>query len=120
MAKETLGTDLNNKVDYSLPAPVACYDIALTASMVATVTTPANYNRVFFSFGIGTNVWVTMDGTNPVVPSTGAFTTQELNPASRQIKYSGGQSLKFISDSASYVNIRYDLGAPSGGDQAGS
>jgi len=111
MAKENLGTDINGRVDFSLPPPVSCYDIALTASTVATMTTPANYNRAFFSFYLGTNVWATMDGSAPVVPVSPGASTQELNPSVRQIKIAGGQTLKFISDTASYVNIRFDIGA---------
>lgn len=109
--KETLGTDVNGKVDFSLPRPSRCRDIPLTATVVATTTTPVNYNRAFFSFAIGTNVWVTMDGATPAVPAVAADSTQELNPGVRQIDFQGGQTLKFISDSASYVSIRYDLGS---------
>lgn len=111
MAKETLGTDLNGRVDYSLPAPVSCWDAPLVANTILTITTPPNFNRAFFSYGVGTNVWVTLDGTSPVVPASSAATTQELNPGVRQISINGGQSIKFISDAASFVNVRYDLGA---------
>lgn len=111
MAKEIIGTDINGKVDYSLPPPVRCRDIILAANVVSSATTPANFNRAFLSYAVGTNVWVTYDGTTPVVPSMDIDSTQELVPAVRQINVNGGVTLKFISDSASYVNIRYDLGA---------
>jgi hypothetical protein len=108
---ELLGTDVAGNVDFSLPVPVSCWDALLTANVVTTITTPPNFNRAFFSYAVGTNVWVTLNGTTPVVPSTSAASTQELNPAVRQINISGGQSIKFISDSASTINVRYDLGA---------
>jgi hypothetical protein len=113
MAQENLGTDINGEVDFSLDPPVSCYDVALAATTVVTVSTPVNFNRAFLGYAVGTNVWMTMDGSAPVVPSTGAFTKQELNPAIRKISMSG-QTLKFISDSASSVNIRFDLSTNSG------
>lgn len=111
MAKLTLGTDINGKVDYSLPIPVACGDEALAANVVSTVIAPVNFNRVFFSYGIGTNVWVTFDGTTPIVPSGSHNTTQLLRPSQIQLSINGGTVIKFISDTASVVNIRWDLGA---------
>lgn len=111
MAKEILGTDVNGRVDYSLPPPVKTKNLPLAENVVSSVTTPANFNRAFFSFGIGTNVWVTYDGVNPVVPSEATDVVEELNPAVRQLNINGGETLKFISDSASYVSIRYDLGS---------
>jgi hypothetical protein len=111
MAKETLGTDINGRVDFSLPVPASCYDVVLTENTVETITTPPNFNRAFFSYAVGTNVWVTLDGTDPEVPSSNKASTQELNPAVRQLDFNGGESIKFISDAASFVNIRFDLGA---------
>lgn len=111
MAKEALGTDVNGKVDFSLAAPVSCRDLALAANVISSATTPPNFNRAFISYAVGTNVWMTMDGSNPIVPSTTHATTQELLPSIRQLDIDGGETLKFISDSASFVNIRYDLGA---------
>jgi hypothetical protein len=112
MALEALGTDINGKTDFTLPAPIKCQDVVLTANVVSTVTTPANFNRAFFSYAVGTNVWVTLDGSTPTVPAVDGLSTQELNPAGRQISIDGGQTIKMISDSASHVNIRYDLGSP--------
>lgn len=111
MSKEILGTDENGRVDFSLPTPVLCRDELLTANVAVTVTTPPNFNRAFFSYAVGTNVWVTYDGSAPVVPAAGANSTQELNPGVRQIRISGGESIKVISDVASFLNIRWDLGA---------
>jgi hypothetical protein len=111
MSKETLGTDINGKVDFSLPKPTRCRDVILAASTVKTVTAPANYNRAFLSYAVGTNVWVTFDGSAPVVPVGDADSTQELNPSVRQLNITGGDTLKFISDSASYVSIRWDTGS---------
>lgn len=111
MSLETLGTDINGRVDYSLPKPVRCRDELLGAAVAVTVTTPPNFNRAFFSYAVGTNVWVTLDGSTPVVPVGGSDTTQELNPGVRQISLAGGESIKAISDVASFLNIRYDLGA---------
>jgi hypothetical protein len=110
MAQEVLGTDVNGKVDFTLPKPIACRDEVLTANIPASVTTPANFNRAYFSIAVGTNVWVTYDGSVPVVPAVSADSTQELNPAGRQININGGETLKFISDTASHVNIRWDKG----------
>lgn len=111
MALENLGTDINGRIDFTLDAPVACWDIPLTPDAVMTVTSPAGFNRVFFSYAVGTNVWVTMNGTTPVVPSTSIASTQELLPSGRKINVNGGQTLKFISDTASYVNVRFDQGS---------
>lgn len=107
----TLGTDINGKVDFSLPAPVACEDVPLAATTVATITTPPNFNRAFFAYSPGTNVWVTLDGTTPAVPGSIGASTQELLPGVRQININGGQTIKFISDTAAHVNVRYDLGS---------
>lgn len=111
MSKEILGTDINGRVDFSLPEPVYCWDAPLVANTILTITTPPNFNRAFFSYGVGTNVWVTLDGTSPVVPGSSTATTQELNPAVRQIDVDGGQSIKLISNTASFINVRFDLGA---------
>lgn len=111
MAKEILGTDLNGKVDYSLPPPAICRDVVLAANVVSTTTAPLNFNRAFFSYAVGTNVWVTLDGTTPVKPVGDSNSTQELNPGVRQIDMNSATTIKMISDSASWVNIRYDLGA---------
>lgn len=113
MALENLGTDINGRPDFSLDAPIACANVLLTASTPSTITVPVdnnNYNRAFFSFTPGTNVWVTMDGSIPSIPNgTPATNTQELNPSIRKVIT--GQTLKFISDTASYVNVRFDRGA---------
>lgn len=109
--KETLGRDINGTVDYTLPLPGKCYDSPLSVNTIASTTTPSGYNRAFFSYAVGTNVWVTYDGSAPVIPASAGNSTQELNPAGRQIAITGGQTLKFISDTASFVNIRYDIGS---------
>ena len=110
MALENLGTDINGKVDFTLPTPVSCYDIPLAANTVDSAVTPANFNRAYISYAPGTNVWVTYDGSTPVKPVAKGPSTQELLPSGRQINIDGGQTLKFISDTTSYVNIRYDVG----------
>jgi len=110
MALLLLGKDISGNVDYSLPAPTSCYDVVLPANTVKTITTPSNYNRAFFSFAAGTNVWVTFDGSNPVIPVADGVSKQELNPTIRQIPVGGGNTIKFISNEASFVNVRYDLG----------
>jgi len=109
---EVLGRDAAGRTDFSLPTTRAgqCWDAPLVESEVLSITTPVGYNRAFFSYGIGTNVWVTYDGSTPVIPVSSGASTQEKEPAVRQIDPAGGQTLQFISDSASYVNIRYDLG----------
>ena len=111
MARENLGTDINGKVDFSLNKPVLCEDIPLTANVIDSVTTPPEFNRAFFSYAVGTDVWVTFDGTDPVVPAVKGSSTQELTPSIRKLDIAGGQTIKMISDTVSFVNIRYDLGA---------
>lgn len=110
MSKETLGTDVKGNVDFTLPVPVRCRDVVLAAGVVSTATSPANFNRAFFSYAVGTNVWVTLDGSTPAVPVADGDSTQELIPSGRQISFEGGQTIKMISDTASIVNIRYDQG----------
>lgn len=110
MSQEVLGKDVTGEVDFSLPKPISCWDEPLVATVVSTITTPAGFNRAFFSFAVGTNVWATYDGTTPVIPVTGAATKQELNPGIRQININGGDIIKVISDTASFINIRYDQG----------
>lgn len=111
MSKENLGTDINGRVDFSLASPIRCDDIPLSDSVVNSVTAPAGFNRAFLSYAVGTNVWITFDGTVPAIPISNTVSTQELNPSVRQLSGSGTQVIKLISDSASYVNIRYDQGA---------
>jgi hypothetical protein len=111
MAQETLGTDINGKVDFTLPKPTYCWDQIMTQNTVITIATPPNFNRAFFSFQTGTDVWVTYDGSTPIVPIGASATTQELNPAGRQISIDGTDVIKAISNTASWINIRFDLGA---------
>jgi hypothetical protein len=110
MSQELLGRDMAGAVDFSLAAPVICHDDKLVANTVSTVTCPAGFNRAFLSYAVGTNVWMTMDGSSPVVPSGPITSTQELYPSVRRILNDGTQVLKFISDTASYLNIRFDQG----------
>lgn len=118
MSVELLGKDYSGQyIDYSLPPPVLCQDIALAANTVTTVTVPAVtagalFNRAFFSYSPGVNVWVTLNGTAPVVPPAASSnsSTQELLPGIRQIPGNGTAQIKLISDTAAYVNIRFDMG----------
>lgn len=110
MSIEMLGKDNAGSVDFTLAGPVACFDAPLVANTVLTTTSPPNFNRAFFSFSVGTNVWVTLDGTAPVKPVSAGASTQELLPSGRQINISGSQVIKCISDTTGWVNIRYDLG----------
>lgn len=114
MAKEMLGTDINGKVDFSLPkmASGAGAGTTLTANEPQTFTTPANFNRVFFSYAVGTNVFVAIDDDAAIFGASVEATTSELNPSIRQLNITGGQTISVISDTTSYVGIRYDLGAP--------
>lgn len=112
MAKELIGKDVQGVADYSLPFPVGAVWFQLTQNVEETVTTPPNFNRAFFSFSVGSNVFVSI-GSNAMSlppPASPTTTTIELNPSCRQISIEGGQTLRFISDSNAYVNIRYDLG----------
>lgn len=111
MSKEVLGTDINGKVDFSLPKCVAGTYTTLAADVEQTVTTPPHFNRAFFSFSLGTNVFVDIDNSVALPGSSFASSTAELNPGVRQIDINGGQVLHFRSDTTAYVQIRYDLGA---------
>lgn len=110
MSKEVLGTDINGAIDFSLPKMVAGAGTTLAPSVAQTFTTPPNFNRAFFSFAVGTNVFVAIDDTAEIFGGSPAATTSELNPGVRQLNINGGQTISVISDSASYVGIRYDLG----------
>lgn len=110
MAQEMLGTDINGRADFSLPKMSYGEGTTLAANVAQTFTTPANFNRAFFSYAVGTNVFVAIGGTAEVFGATVAATTSELNPACRQLNISGGQTISVISDTDSYVGIRYDLG----------
>jgi hypothetical protein len=118
MSSELLGRDYSGAfTDYSLPPPARCQDVALAANTIRTVTAPATlygdfYNRAFFSFQPGVNVWVTLDGSDPVVPGAGTSnaSTQELLPGVRQLGGNGTTQIKMISDTTAYVNIRFDMG----------
>lgn len=109
MSQEILGKDINGAIDYTLPVPTvnACWNQLLTANTVATITVPPNFNRAFFVGQPGANFWVTYDGSNPVVPSTGAFSSQEYLPGGRQISITGTQQIKMISDTAPQISIRF-------------
>lgn len=114
MLTENLGTDVNGRVDYtlSLPSSTQIVYTALAANAEQTVTTLPNFNRAYFFFSAGANVFVG-NGSTPITLPTSSFTstTAELNPGGRKISKNGGETLRFISDIAAYVVIRYDLGA---------
>lgn len=113
MADEILGTDVRGNVDYSLPkmSSGAGTSTTLAATVAQTFTTPGNFNRAFFSYSVGTNVFVAIDATATIPGPAVAATNSELNPAARQIKVTGGQTISVISDTAAYVSIRYDRGS---------
>lgn len=116
MSIEMLGRDINGAVDYSLrfPADGESATFALSAGVETTVTIPAGtYNRAFFSFAVGTNVWVET-GSDPITVPTGtvAFGKKELNPGVRQV--APGQVLRFICDTTSYVQVAFRQGESSG------
>jgi hypothetical protein len=112
MSLEILGKDYNGNVDWSLPPPDNSATRVLSAGTVKSFTvptaTPGNIiNKVFFSFAVGTNVFVTYDGSSPDYSSDNTI-NQELNPGVRQIKE--GMTLKFKSDTSSWVVMRFDQG----------
>ena len=111
MAKETLGTDINGKVDFSLPPPVLCDGTTLAGNVDQTFTTPANYNRVFFSYSPGASVFVCIDGTAAIFGASPAPTTSELNPMARQLNIKGGQTINVISGATAFIGLRYDTGS---------
>ena len=111
---ENLGKDLNGTVDFSLPSCTQGSSTLLTANFAQSITTPAGYNRVFLSYAVGTNVFYGFNVTAAIPTGSFVSSTVELNPSVRQINDIGGDVLSFISDTASYVQIRFDKGAPSG------
>ena len=111
MSRETLGRDINGAVDFSLPYCVSGANTTLAANTEQTVTTPPGFNRAFFSFALGTNVFFDVNKTVALPGSSFVSSTAELNPGVRQININGGEVLHFISDTASYVQIRFDQGS---------
>ncbi len=111
---ENLGKDLNGNVDYSLPGCTLGSSVTLVANTEKTVTTPSGFNRAFFAYAVGTNVFYGFNTTAVLPGSSFADSTVELNPSARQINEGGGDTLHFICATASYVQIRFDRGAPSG------
>lgn len=109
--KEALGTDVNGKVDFSLPKMVYGEGTTLAANIAQTFTTPSGFNRVFFSYATGTNVFVAIDDTAAVFGAAVAATTSELNPAVRQLNIDGGQTISVVCPVATYVGLRYDVGS---------
>jgi hypothetical protein len=112
MAQEILGTDINGKVDFSLPKMESGAGTTLAADVAQTFTTPPNFNRAFFSYSVGTNVFVAIDNTAAEFGVTPEVTNSELNPSIRQLNIEGGQTISVISPTTAYVGIRYDLGQP--------
>lgn len=112
MSLETLGTDINSKVDFSLPAAIAgqCVKTTLSAAVEQHTTTPPSFNRAFFSCTPGTNVFVAIGATAELPGSSFTVCQDELNPSIRQISIQGGQTISCISDTDAFVNIRYDQG----------
>jgi hypothetical protein len=106
--KEVLGTDINGKVDYSLPQMSYGQGTTVTSSP-QTFTTPPNFNRAFFSY-YGGAVFVSFGGTATVYGGSVADTTSELMPSSRQISVRGGETISVVSPTTAYVGIRYDVG----------
>lgn len=108
MSVQLLGKDYSGQyIDYSLPAPVRCQDITLDGINPQTVNVPAGYNRAFFTATV--NFWATLDGSVPTIPTGNTASTQELNPGIRQLN-STTPTIKLISNTAGYVNIRFDIG----------
>lgn len=112
IAKENLGTDANGKVDFSIAFPQAGTSTTLAAGVEQTVTVPSGYNRAFFSYSVGTNVFVSTGSVAAEVPGAAFATTNtELNPSVRQVL--GGETLRFISPTVAYVQISFRTGAGS-------
>ena len=110
MSKEVLGTDINGKVDFSLPKMISGQDTTLAALTAQTFTTPPGFNRVSFSCSVGTDIFVSFVETASIPGASVATTTSELNPARRKINIDGGESISVISRTVSDVQLRYDLG----------
>lgn len=113
MSKENLGRDISGAVDFSLPQCSEGANVLLTANTESTYVAPAGYNRAFLSYSVGTNVWFDIN-TSINIPSTNSFATNtaELNPSIRQLNPTFPQTLHFKSDTAAYVQIRFDKGSP--------
>lgn len=108
MPKETIGTDINGRPDFSLDFPDVGTSTGLTANVEQTVTVPAYYNRAFFSYSVGTNVFVNLNATAAAPGGSFASTTTELNPSVRKVK--GGDVLHVISPTNAYVQISFRQG----------
>lgn len=109
MPLENLGKDIKGTCDFSLNFPDAGAYTTLAANTEQTYTVPDGYNRAFFSYAVGTNVFVGVGSSSITVPS-GSFasSTTELNPSVRQVL--GGQTLRFICPTTSYVQISFRRG----------
>jgi hypothetical protein len=110
MAQETLGRDINGAVDFSLPYCISGASTTLAANTEQTFTTPPGFNRAFFSYSLGTNVFFDVGKTVTLPGGSFASSTAELNPGVRQISNNGGEAFHFISDTTAYVQIRFDQG----------
>jgi hypothetical protein len=112
MSKETLGKDINGAIDFTLPFPISGARTTLAPSVEQTFAAPAGFNRVYFTFSPGTSVFVGM-GSTPISVPSGSFvsSTIEQNPAGRQLSGNGTETLRFISDTAAYVTMRFDSGS---------
>lgn len=111
MSEESLGRDVRGAVDFSLPYCISGASTTLTANVEQTVTTPPNFNRAFFSYSLGTNVFFDVGKAVALPGGSFASSTAELNPGVRQISDNGGEVLHFISDTNAYVQIRFDKGS---------
>jgi hypothetical protein len=78
-ARELFGRDVSGVSDYTLPFPVIgqCTYTTLAANVEQTVTTPAGYNRAFFSYSSGANVFVNLNATAAAPSGSFAATTWE-------------------------------------------
>lgn len=118
MTKEILGTDVNGRCDFTLPACELGAEVVLAAATETSTVVPtttiggASIKRAFFSWGGGADVFVAIGGSSiaAALPVGGTFsaTQQELNPMGRQV--TPGQTISVISATETYFNIRYDTG----------
>ena len=90
---------------YRLSLKERCRAIQAVANTVYTLTKPANTDRAYI---VATSpVWITLDGSNPVV-STGTSTSAERSPLAPSNLWIGGATeLRIISAVAQTITVEF-------------
>ena len=98
--------DLNGFNTFLLGLSDLGVDTTLAPNVEQTTIVPENVNVAVLEYAVGTNVFVDI-GTAPISLPGAAFSdsTKRLNPSG--VKVIPGQTLRFICDTASYVEVSY-------------